>query len=125
MDDIDVVGGEYVFKINGFQYNLKGHPEIEYGGKHYEPVIGPGGVHLGDKVVGENPSKITVTLVDLASTDIVELQQTRKATVTLDRANGKKFVMKNASCSAPVKLMGEDGEIQAEFSAGPADDQKA
>ena len=125
MDEIDVVGGEYEFKINGFLYNLKGHPTIEYGAKHYEPIIGPGGVHLGDKCVGESPSKISLTLVDLRTLDIVDLQQTRKATITLKKPNGKTFVMKNASCSAPITENCEDGEVAVEFSAGPADDQKS
>lgn len=125
MDEIDVVGGEYEFKINGFQYNLKGHPNIEYGGKHYEPIIGPGGVHIGDKCVGDSPSKISVTLVDTNSLDIVEIQQTRKATITLKKPNGKTFVMTNACCSAQITESCEEGEVTLEFSAGPADDQKS
>lgn len=125
MDEIDVVGGEYEFKINGFQYNLKGHPTIEYGGKHYEPIIGPGGIHIGDKCVGDSPSKISVTLVDTNSLDIVEIQQTRKATITLKKPNGKTFVMENACCSSQISESCEEGEVTIEFSAGPADDQKS
>ena len=125
MNEIDVVGGEYEFKVNGFQYNLKGHPEIEYGGKHYEPIIGPGGVHIGDKCVGESASKISVTLVDTSNLDIVDLQQTRKATVTLKKPNGKTFVLENACCSAVITESCEEGEVKVEFSAGPANDQKS
>lgn len=123
MDEIDVVGGEYEFKVNGFQYNLKGHPDLEYGGKHYEPIIGPGGVHLGDKCVGETPGKISVTLVDLKKIDIVDIQQTRMATVTLKKPNGKTFVLSNACCSAPITESCEEGELKVDFSGDPAHDQ--
>lgn len=125
MDEIDVVGGEYEFKINGFQYNLKGHPNLEYGGKHYEPIIGPGGILLGYKCVGDSPSKISLTLVDLNSVDVVEIQQTKDATVTLKKPNGKTFVLEHACCSSPITENCEDGELAIEFSAGPADDQKS
>ena len=125
MDEIDVVGGEYEFKINGFRYNLKGHPDIEYGGKHYEAIIGTGGVLHGYKAVGDSPSKITVVLTDTNSLDIVELQHTKNATITLKKPNGKTFVMLNASCSAPIKESCEEGEVTCEFAAGPADDQKS
>lgn len=125
MDEIEVVGGEYEFKINGFRYNLKGHPNIEYGGKHYEPIIGPEGALLAYKCVANSPSKISVTLTDTSSLDIVELQQTKKATITLKKPNGKTFVMKNACCSAQVTESCEEGEVAVEFSAGPAGDQKS
>lgn len=125
MDEIEVVGGEYEFKINGFIYNLKGHPNIEYGGKHYEPIIGPGGVVNGYKCVGENPSKISVTLTDTSDLDIVELQQIKNATITLGKPQGKTFVMTGASCSAPITESCEEGEVTVEFSGKPADDQKS
>lgn len=125
MDEIEVVGGEYEFKVNGFIYNLKGHPNIEYGGKHYEPVIGPGGVVNGYKCVGENPSKISVTLTDTSDLDIVELQQIKNATITLRKPQGKTFVMTGASCSAPITESCEEGEVTVEFSGKPADDQKS
>ena len=123
MDEIEVVGGEYEFKINGFIYNLKGHPNIEYGGKHYEPIIGPGGVVNGYKC--ENPSKISVTLTDTSDLDIVELQQIKNATITLRKPQGKTFVMTGASCSAPITESCEEGEVTVEFSGKPADDQKS
>jgi hypothetical protein len=124
-DEIEVVGGEYEFKINGFLYNLKGHPNIEYGGKHYESIIGPGGVLLGNKCVGDSPSKISVVLTDTSDLDIVELQHVRKATITLKKPNGKTFVMENASCSAQITESCEEGEVSCEFSAGPASDQNS
>lgn len=124
-DEIEVVGGEYEFKINGFLYNLKGHPTIEYGGKHYEPLVGPGGVVVGYKCVGESPSKISVILTDTSDLDIVELQHIKNATITLKKPNGKTFVIENASCSAQVTESCEEGEVSCEFSGKPADDQKS
>lgn len=125
MDEIDVVGGEYVFKVNGFQYSLKGHPELEYGGKHYEPVLDVEGNIIGNKSVSNGPSKISVTLVDLKSLDIVDLQQTKDATVTLEKPNGKTFVMKHASCGEPITESCEEGEVKVVFTAGKAGDQKS
>ena len=104
---------------------MKGHPNIEYGGKHYEPIIGPGGVVNGYKCVGENPSKISVTLTDTSDLDIVDLQQIKNATITLRKPQGKTFVMTGASCSAPITESCEEGEVTVEFSGKPADDQKS
>ena len=123
MDEIEVVGGEYVF--NGFQYSLKGHPEIEYGGKHYEPVLDTEGNIIAYKSVPNGPSKITVTLVDLKSLDIIDLQQTKNATVTLDKPNGKTFVMENACCGEPITESCEEGEVKVVFTAGKADEQNS
>ena len=97
MGDYEDVGGAFELQVNGVVYNLKGQPTIEMGGIIREPILGPRGQLHGYKVIGTNPAKISGTITDTSALDIVELQQTKDATVTLQKPNGKKVVIDRKS----------------------------
>ena len=125
MGDYEDVGGAFELQVNGVVYNLKGQPTIEMGGVIREPILGPRGQLHGYKVIGTNPAKISGTITDTSALDIVELQQTKDATVTLQKPNGKKVVMEHACFSVIASESGEEGEVSFEFQGPPASEQKS
>lgn len=124
MGDIDDVGGNYELKVDGVIYNTIGSLTIETGGQNREPKMSRGKV-VGYKVTDANPGKISGTIVDTNELDIVELQQTKNATVTVKKPNGKTVVLRNAAFSVVSSENMEEGEVSFEFQGDAIEEQKS
>ncbi len=115
----DDVGGTHKLFVNGVQYNLKGDPTTDIGGKKRTPVIGVDGRCHGYKVE-TMPAKISGTITDTSDLDLVELRELSNATVKLEKPNGKVFVINGAAFSGDPSESGAEGEVSFEFSGPPA-----
>lgn len=111
------VGGNHKLFVNGVQYNLKGDPEMDIGGKKRTPVMGHGKLH-GYKVETVQ-ARISGTITDTSDLDLVELRQLKDCTVKVEKPNGKVFVINHACFSGDQTENGAEGEIQFEFSGPP------
>lgn len=116
MQGLEDVGGLHELKVNGVQYNLKGDPTYQPGGKKHTPIISNGKTH-GYKVE-DVPAKVSGTITDVSSLDLVELQELKDCTVELKKPNGKVLVINHASFSGDLSVNGAEGEISFEFT-GP------
>lgn len=125
MGEYDDVGGVFELKVNGVLYNLKGQPTIELGGTYREPILGPDGKLHGYKVVGNNQGRVSGTITDTNALDIVELQNTKDATVTVKKPNGKTVVFEHACFGIVASESGEEGEVSFEFKGPPGKEQKS
>jgi len=124
MGEIDDVGGSCELKVDGVIYNTIGSLTIETGGQNREPKMSCGKV-VGYKVTDANPGKISGTIVDTNELDIVELQQKKKATVTVKKPNGKTVVLRNAAFSIVSSENMEEGEVSFEFQGDAIEEQKS
>lgn len=115
------VGGTHKLYINGVQQNLKGDPTYDVGGVKRTTIMGVDGRKHGDKVEVVM-SKVTCTITNTSSLDIVELRQLKNATIKLEEPNGKTFVIMGAVFSGDPSTSGAEGEISCEFSGPPGEE---
>ena len=88
------VSGVVYFKIDGVQYAAKGNFEYSLGGWKREAVEGADGIHG----YAETPivSHIEGDLTDTSDLDMKKLDEFDGVTVTLELANGKTVLLRNA-----------------------------
>ncbi len=101
------------FQINGEVFDAKGSFSYNLGRATRESIIGSDRVHGYKEVpqVGFIEGEIT----DSASTDLEALVGVTDATVTLDLANGKLFVLHDAYYASEGTGNTEDGNIGIRF----------
>lgn len=109
------VGGIVFIKIDGELYQAKGEFTYNVNPVKRESVVGADGVH-GFK---EEPKPFFIegAITDNDELDLEKLQSARDATVTLELANGKVIVLREAFYAADGDVTTSEGEIQARFEA--------
>ena len=107
------VGGVIFVKVDGGQLRAKGEFEYNLGVPKREAIVGMDGTH-GYK---EDPqvSYISGAVTDEPSLDVKALLNTKDATVTLELANGKVIVLKDAWYAEDGAIKTGEGEIPVRF----------
>lgn len=107
------VGGIIFIKVDGGQLRAKGEFEYNIGRNKREAIVGSDGTH-GYK---EDPQVafIAGAITDESSLDLNALLLTKDATVTLELANDKVIVLKDAWYAEEGTVKTGEGEIPVRF----------
>lgn len=107
------VGGIIFIKVDGGQLRAKGEFEYNLGIGKREAIVGSDGVH-GYKEDPQVPF-IQGAITDEGTLDVKAVLETKDATVTLELANGKVFVLKDAWYAEEGTIKTGEGEIPVRF----------
>jgi hypothetical protein len=107
------VGGTLFVKANGEQLRAKGSWTYNIGQPKREAIVGADQVH-GYKEMPQAPF-IEGAMTDSAELDLSALLNTKDATCTLELANGKVIVLRDAWWAGDGNVTTEEGEIAARF----------
>jgi hypothetical protein len=114
MADPNRRGGFIQFKINGNTYDASGDFTYNYGAPKREGMVGPDRVH-GYKELPQIP-KISGMIRDGSALRVVnEILNATNATVTMELANGKTFMLESAWYCGDGDGTTEAGELQLEM----------
>lgn len=107
------VGGKLFVAINGVGYRGKGNWVYGVGADLRETVVGTSGVDG----YTENPQAPYAEgeITDRGDIDLKQLANATDVTVTLELANGKTFVLREAWAVGPFEANSEDGHITVRF----------
>jgi len=107
------IGGILFGKINGSQVRMKGSWTYNLGQPKREGIVGADQTH-GYK---EMPQLAFVegAITDSSELDLKALVNTKDVTFTLELANGKVIVLRDAWWAADGNVTTEEGEIEAGF----------
>lgn len=114
------VGGIIQVKVDGQLYQAKGAFDYDLGIPKKEGVVGMDRVH-GYKETPQVPY-IEGSFTDSIDISFEKLAATTDATVTIDLANGKTVVLRNAWWASNSKGNSEEGEIEARFEGMSAEE---
>lgn len=116
-------GGTINFKVGGVVYDAKGSFTANLGRPKKEAIIG------ADKVHGFKEMKqvafIEGVITDDSSLDVAALLDIKDTTVSLELANGKMVVMRNAWFAGEGDITTEEGEIAVRFEGKGAEEVAA
>lgn len=109
------VGGIIFFKVDGELFQAKGEFTYNVNRTKRESVVGADAIH-GFK---EEPKAIFIegAITDSDELDLQGFQSIRDATVTLELANEKVIVLREAFYAADGDVTTSEGEIQVRFEA--------
>lgn len=102
-------GGLIQFKVGGQRYDAKGSFSYQIANTMRESIVGQDGVH-GFKEVA-TPPFVEGVITDSADVDLAFLNTIEDTTVTLELANGKVIVLRNAYVVNAVEGSSEEGEL--------------
>lgn len=114
-------GGTIQFKIDGINYDAKGDFTYNLGSNKREPIIGVDGLHGFKDTI--QPARIEGEITDKSDLDVKALQALESVTVTLELANGKVFILRDAFFSADGDINTGEGNIQISFHGIGEEDQ--
>lgn len=118
------VAGVITVKANGEQYSAKGNFTWNLGQNKREDVIGADGPH-GYKEIPQ-VSSLEGEFTDRGDLSVKTLVQLKEATITLELANGKVIVWRDAWYSGDGNVQTEEANINVRFSsASPAEEVRA
>jgi len=108
-------GGIIFFKIDGVQYQAKGAFTTSLGRATREAIVGSDGVH-GYKEMPVAPY-VEGEITDDLAISLDALSQVTDATVTVEYANGKVFVLRNAWSTNQdgMSVQTEEGNVPIRF----------
>lgn len=107
------VGGIIYIKVDGVQYQAKGSWTYNLGEEKREGVVGSDGVH-GYKELPQIPF-VEGVITDSGEISSQALLKLSGVTVTLELANDKVIVWRNAWFAGDGNITTEEGEIAARF----------
>ena len=118
------VSGIISFKVDGEVYNAKGSFTLNYGFETREAIIGSDTIH-GYKAMPVAPG-IQGAITDDGNLDIQKLANITDSTITVQQANGKIFVLRNAWHTNPdgLGITTEESEVAVAFQGKSAEDVK-
>ena len=99
--------------IDGMQYDARGNFTYNLGHNKREGIVGAGGIH-GYKEMPQVPY-VEGEITDSEDLDVGTLVNMSDATVTLEIANGKTVVLRNAWYAADGQIGTEEANIQVRF----------
>lgn len=114
------VGGIIEVKANGELYSAKGSWTYNLGRPKRESIVGSDAVH-GYKEMPQVPF-IEGAVTDRNDLDLTSLLELSDATVTLQLANGKIIVLRNAVFAADGNVTTEEGEVEVRFEGQSAEE---
>jgi hypothetical protein len=100
-------------KVDGELFQAKGEFTYNLGAPKREAVVGQDAVH-GFSEVPQVPY-CEGSITDNDELDLEKLVETRDATVTIELANGKIFVLREAFYAADGNVTTTEGEIEVRF----------
>lgn len=109
------VGGTIAFQIDGEVYNAKGNFTYHLGTPTREAVVGSSGVH-GFKET-HMPAYIEGEITDPGDVDLRALATATDVTATLQLANGKGVVLRDAWYAGEAVGNTEEGNVAVRFEA--------
>ncbi len=112
--------GTLFFKINGLRYDAKGNFTYNLGREKREAIIGTDAVH-GYKAMPQVPF-IEGELTDSTDLDLNAVLTIDDVTATLELANGKVIVLRNAWYAGDGNVQTEEGNIQLRLEGLSADE---
>ena len=112
--------GVLYFKVDGRQYDARGNFTYSLGPPKREAIVGPSGVY-GYKEMPQAPY-IEGEVVDARALDVAALQSVTEATVTIELANGKTVVLRDAWYAADGTVGTEDANVQIRFEGKSAEE---
>lgn len=114
------VGGILFFKVDQELFQAKGEFTYNINPVKRESVVGVDRVH-GFK---EEPAVLFIegAITDSDELDLQDFQAIRDATITLETANGKVIVLRDAFYAADGDVTSSEGEIQVRFEGLGADE---
>lgn len=101
--------GTIYIKVDGVQHDAKGSFTYNHGAERRSPILGSDRVH-GYAAAPQVPF-IEGAITDGPNVDVPALKAVDDATVTLELANGKTFVLRNAWYASEGNVTTEQGEI--------------
>ena len=107
------IGGLLYLRIDGVQHNPKGSFTYNLGSPKREAVLGPNAVH-GYKEMPQVPY-IEGEITDQDDLDLAALQAITDGTITLELANGKSIVLRDAWYAADGTVGSEEANVQVRF----------
>lgn len=114
------VGGIIFIKADGVQYQAKGSWTYNFGKAKREGIVGSDKVH-GYKEMPQIPF-VEGAITDSGDISAEQLLDLTDVTVTLELANGKVGVWRNAWFAGDGNITTEEGEIAARFEALSAEE---
>lgn len=117
------VGGIIFLKINGELFSAKGTFTYDIGVPERTAVVGADAVH-GFMEKPKAPM-IEGAITDSSDLQIKNLFELRDATVTLELANGKVIVLREAFFSGESAISTEEGEVPVKFEGLSAQEVRA
>jgi hypothetical protein len=114
------VGGIIQLQIDGEIYNAKGAFDYNLGRPKRDAVVGHDRVH-GYKSLPQVPY-IEGKVTDRGTMDLDKLVTSKGVTVTLELANGKVIVLRDAFYASEGKGNSEEGEIECRFEGMSAEE---
>lgn len=105
--------GTVFFKVSGTQYDAKGNFTYNVGSPKRDAITGPDRVH-GYKELPQVPS-IEGEITDERTLDLAVFTQLKDETITLELANGKVFVLRDAWYAGEGNVQTEEANIQVRF----------
>lgn len=108
-------GGIVFLSVNGELQEAKGEFTYDLGAPKRSPVVGADGVHGFSEE--PKPAFIEGKITDRKTLDLAAMTRVEDATVTLELANGKTVVLRNAWYAADGVGNSKEGEIDFRFEA--------
>jgi hypothetical protein len=108
-------GGIIQFQAGGVLYDAKGNFTYNLGREKREAIVGADGVH-GYKAMPQ-PAFIEGEITDRGNLDLAALALLEDATVTLNLANGKVIVLRDAWFAAEGTGNTDEGNVGIRFEA--------
>lgn len=112
--------GILFFKIDGAQYDAKGNWTYNLGAPKRETILGADAVH-GYKEMPQAPY-IEGEITDRGDLDVAALLELDGVTVTLELANGKTVVLRDAWYVADGNIQTEEANIQVRLEGPGAEE---
>lgn len=113
-------GGTLFVKVDGVQYDAKGNFTYNLGAPKRDGIVGPDRVH-GYKELPQIPM-IEGEITDSSDLNLEAFLNISDSTVTLELANGKVFVLRNAWYAGEGNVQTEEGNVQVKFEGESAEE---
>lgn len=112
--------GTVFVKVNGVQYDAKGNWTYNPGSVKREALVGADRVH-GYKELPQVPF-VEGEITDAGTLDSIAFRNIVDATVTLELANGKVFILRDAWYAADGDTQTEEANTQVRFEGMDGDE---
>lgn len=112
--------GILYFKVDGAQYEAKGNFTYNLGREKREAIVGADGVH-GYKAMPQAPH-IEGEITDRGDLDVAALMDLDDTTITLELANDKTVLLRNAWYAADGDIGTEEANVQIRFEGMSAEE---
>lgn len=115
------IGGLIFVKVNGEVLKAKGAFTYSLGIPKREAVMDAGGGVAGYKETPQVPY-VEGAMTDSDALDLKAILEMKDATVTIELANGKTIVLRQAYCASEGQVSTEEGEISIRFEGFSAEE---